>query len=189
MTCDMWRPVVGFEGRYEVSDQGLVRSLMNANGRRRLAPLVLKYGYTRGYPQVRLRGADRLVHRVVLEAFIGPCPPNREGAHLNGVQTDNWVENLAWVTHSENMLHRRLHGTSPSGDRNGSRLHPETRPRGEKVHTAKLTPTQVIDIRAAAACGETHVSQAARYGVGKTTIRHVVHRRTWAHISGEKQRQ
>jgi hypothetical protein len=48
---------------------------------------------------------------MVLEAFVGPCPPGLECCHGNGVGTDNWVENLRWDTHTENVLDSVRHGT------------------------------------------------------------------------------
>ena len=52
-----------------------------------------------------------LVHRLVLEAFVGPCPAEHECAHLNGARDDNRLLNLSWVTRAENAHHKRVHGT------------------------------------------------------------------------------
>lgn len=94
-----WRDVVGFEGRYEVSDTGAVR---NAQTGRVLKPIVC----TNHYIAASLgRGNRKLVHRLVAAAFI----PNPEGKlctnHKNGKRADNRVANLEWVTVSENHLH------------------------------------------------------------------------------------
>ena len=96
-------------GRYAVSSRGRVRS-----GEKILRPGV----GTTGYRATRLVGPDgrrRLykVHRLVLEAFVGPCPEGQEARHLDGDRLNNALENLAWGTRSENAQDRTVHGTNP----------------------------------------------------------------------------
>jgi hypothetical protein len=114
---EKWLPVVGWEGLYEVSNLGGVRSLGRANPisyGQRLKPFLS--GVATRYWQVRLYNAhgtkDRKVHHLVLEAFHGPRPEGYECRHLNGVATDNAEWNLAWGTHVENMADKRKHGTA-----------------------------------------------------------------------------
>lgn len=98
---ERWLPAAGFEGRYEISDAGRVRNLHG---------LVLKTSRTnKGY----LRVLGRFVHRLVLEAFIGPCPSGMECRHLDGNPSNNRLENLLWGTPLENANDRRRHGTVP----------------------------------------------------------------------------
>lgn len=113
-TGEEWRPVVGYEGYYEVSDQGRVRSLHCGRYRH---GYVLTLGRRNGYCFVALCrdgiGKKRPVHQLVLEAFVGPKPQGQQTRHLNSVRHDNRVENLAWGTHRENCddrlrLPRRL---------------------------------------------------------------------------------
>lgn len=118
---EAWRPVVGYEGRYEVSNYGAVRSLSRvltlSDGReqhhqgRYLNLNVI----TKGYHQVALYDGDsnrkyHKVHRLVLEAFVGPGD-GLQCRHLNGVPGDNRLENLAWGTASENIEDQVGHGT------------------------------------------------------------------------------
>lgn len=115
-----WRPVAGYEGLYEVSDSGLVRSLDRTVGSRyglrKIKGRVLQPGRSgRGRPQVRLQRdgqADwRFVHHLVLETFVGPRPDGKEACHSNGDQLDNRLVNLRWDTRSSNVLDSVQHGT------------------------------------------------------------------------------
>lgn len=114
---ETWLPVVGYEGHYEVSDQGRVRSVDRVDRRgwnrqgqlRRLSAHV-----TDGRPTVRLlkdgRGQTLYVHRLVLEAFVGQCPEGHECCHGNGDNQDNRLSNLRWDTRSANQFDAVKHG-------------------------------------------------------------------------------
>ena len=100
-----WKPVPGYEGRYLVSDEGQVKSVLT---NRLLRPGVM----SRGYLTVNLydgskpkRSRSLLVHRVVLSAFIGPPPEKRQVNHRNMNKHDNRLANLEYVTQSENIRH------------------------------------------------------------------------------------
>ena len=117
---EMWRPVVGFEDCYEVSDQGRVRSLDRMigapHGRRWHTGRILAPGAkSRGHLFVNLsvdgKRCVRLVHLLVLQTFVGPRPDGMEGCHNNGDPSDNRLVNLRWDTKSENTKDRVRHGT------------------------------------------------------------------------------
>lgn len=98
-----WRPVVGYEGLYEVSSDGEVRSARTKRVRKRH---VMGAGYIQ-CPLWKDGGCWRTsMHRVVAMTFLGE-PNGREVNHKNGIRTDNRVENLEWVTKSYNNLHAR----------------------------------------------------------------------------------
>lgn len=113
-----WRPVPGFEGSYEVSDRGRVRSLDRivtdkAGTKRRYLGRMLALTENRsGHLYVKLGRANTLkVHRLVLEAFVGPCPDGQVCCHNDGDPANNNLSNLRWDSHSENMRDRVSHGT------------------------------------------------------------------------------
>jgi hypothetical protein len=64
-----------------------------------------------GYPAVWIGGKMIYIHTLVLETYVGPCPPGMECRHLNGKPLDcRWPENLVWGTHGDNMRDRARHG-------------------------------------------------------------------------------
>lgn len=109
---------MGYEGHYEVSDQGRVRSLARTDVRgKKWKPRILKLQYER-YVRVSLKkngsSARELVHRIVAKAFLGEPPENRGYVlHLNNDPHDNRPSNLRWGTHTENMRHRIESGNNP----------------------------------------------------------------------------
>lgn len=105
---EQWERIPGYEDYYEVSNHGQVRSLDRAihfaDGRvRRYDSRLMKLATgPYGYPRVSLRGKWLQVHRLVLEAFVGPCPEGLECRHLDDVKTNNHLSNLMWGTRIEN---------------------------------------------------------------------------------------
>lgn len=104
---ERWRPVVGYEDRYEVSDHGRVRSLKRN--------LVMTPGTNaRGYKRVDLCRSGsvkhRSIHSLVLEAFVGPRPVGKFGLHGDDNPSNNRLDNLRWGTPSENNQDALLRG-------------------------------------------------------------------------------
>jgi hypothetical protein len=105
---ERWLPIPGYEGLYEVSDMGRVRSFRRGAGGRMLRPGRMPAGHM----SVALgRGNSQCVHKLVLLAFVGPAPDRHECRHLNGVPADNRLENLKWGTRGENIRDAIAHGT------------------------------------------------------------------------------
>lgn len=102
---ERWAPIPKHPG-YEASDMGRVRSVDRVAHGRRLKGRVLKLNQTGengAHRGVYLgRGVKRLVHHLVLEAFVGPCPPGMEACHWNDIGDDNHLSNLRWDTPSAN---------------------------------------------------------------------------------------
>jgi hypothetical protein len=111
---EIWLDIEGYEGYYQVSSKGRVKSLRRKDKRgHNLQERILKLGLVgKGYHAVKLCKAGikktALVHRLVALTFI-PNPENKsEVNHKNGVKTYNFVVNLEWATSLENMKHRTL---------------------------------------------------------------------------------
>lgn len=112
-----WRAIPGYEGRYEASSLGRVRSLdrVRSNGRKWRGRTLKPVPMVRGYLSVNLwldnSPRMHLVHRLVLAAFVGPAPEGAEGRHMDGDPSHNALGNLSWGTHSENQYDQVRHGT------------------------------------------------------------------------------
>ncbi len=161
--AEEWRPINDAHG-YEVSSLGRVRG---PSGPLRLPPNI------KGYLTFSAAGKTRRVHREVLTAFIGPCPPDHQGSHLDGDPANNRPSNLAWMTCRENILMKREHGTMAIGERHGlSRL------TAEKVTAIRRDYPTVQPGRDAWVA-----RRAAELGVSTATIREIIRRETWRHVA------
>jgi len=113
---EQWLPVIGYEGSYEVSNFGNIRSLTRvvSNGTHgaytKPGRYISKQTTKKGYKVVHLckNGTERRksVHSLVLEAFFGSRPSDRHQCnHKDGVKANNILDNLEWCTPSENRIH------------------------------------------------------------------------------------
>jgi hypothetical protein len=114
-TRENWRAVPGYEGIYEVSDQGRVRGLERLTSHGRLQEGRFLHGNVElGYRKVALSKLGRQkkfrVHRLVMMAFVGPLPDGMVTRHLNGIKADNRLENLQYGTQLENVRDILAHG-------------------------------------------------------------------------------
>ena len=159
---EIWRDVRGYEGLYQVSNFGRVRSFHNS-GMRILSPSKVK-----GYLCINLfkdnKAKNFKVHRLVAQAFL-PNPDNLPQVdHINTDKTDNRVENLQWVTGSENVKLTYQRGRTV--------IH------GENVYNAKLTTEKVAYIRENPD-GLTQRQLAKKFNVCQATIGQIQRGETW----------
>ncbi len=170
-SLERWLPVVGYEGLYEVSSHGRVRSLdrLDSAGRRVKGCILRPHSDKNGYQVVALcngRRNDRKIHQLVAAAFLGPCPEGMIVLHgENGL--DNSPSNLSYGTRSQNSQDMKRDGTALQGER-----HP----------LAKLTATDVLSIRGLVSAGAVQTHVAFAFGVSKQTVSAIVHRKLWPHL-------
>jgi hypothetical protein len=168
-----WRPIHRWEGLYEVSSHGRIRSLdrIDARGRRWRGRIMRGMRDRAGwYTKVNLvfgtRREQQYVHRLVAAAFLGPCPPGIEVNHIDGDKTNNAVGNLEYVTHLGNARHAQATGLLRTGARH---------------HATKLTPQQaqmVLQLK-----GRVGIRRLSKwFGVDPSTIKAIRDGRTWTHL-------
>lgn len=163
-THETWKPIPSWEGLYEVSDLGRVRSLRGGR--------VLRTRMRRRYLAVTLSRAGNprtfSVHRLVLASFRGSCPRGQQARHGPGGALDNRLVNLRYGTPAENAMDKIRDGTmsrfSPSGADNGN---------------SKLTPAIVAECRECRAAGVTIAALARCHGVDASTMSVALSGKTW----------
>jgi hypothetical protein len=174
-SVENWRPVVGYEGIYEVSDLGRVRSVDRIEpymNRRRsgriLRPRPLRKGYLLVGLKMHGKERGRLVHRLVLDAFVGPCPEGMEARHFPDRDPANCrLDNLQWDTPQRNAADKKAHGTENCGARNGR---------------AKIAEADVIRIREMRRSGATQSAIASVIGISQSMISMILRGKKWAHL-------
>lgn len=176
-----WRQVVGFEGLYEVSNLGRVKTvhrvLTRSNGAKQTVRERIRKQVTAqrgGYAMVTLTNMCHRtlapVHRLVLEAFVGKRPDGMECCHIDGNPLNARLDNLRWGTPESNGQDRIRHGTQTT-----CAAHP----------CAKMTREQVIEARALRRSGVWTVDQIAqRYGVENSTMASALSGKTWKSVPG-----
>lgn len=171
MSAEEWRPCFG--GFYAVSNLGRVRrevAAVNTRPGRIMKPHVGKVGYLVVGLKDGTQRKTAYIHRLVADAFLGPCPEGMQVNHINGDKTDARLENIEYVTPSENIKHSYDTGLKRSCF-------------GEASGRAKVTSADVVVIRDLAATGLTPRQIGQRFGIGKRTTWAIIARRTWRHVA------
>lgn len=173
MTVEQWLPVLNYEGLYEISNLGRIRSSYRGSrilrqceshrdGRRACNHYLIVSLSKNG------KHVTRYVHKLVAEAFLGSCPPGKQIRHGPGGQHDNRVVNLGYGTKEENEQDKIRDGTAPRGSRNPY---------------ARVNESMVKEIRNKHAGGDrTYRSLGLEYGIDETTVSLIVRRKTWEHV-------
>jgi hypothetical protein len=169
-----WRPVVGYEGWYEVSNLGRVRRVRPESatwaGR-----ILASSPDSWGYPKVQLhkegRPATRQVHCLVAAAFLGPRPEGMEVNHINGRKHDPSLKELEYTTPSGNTMHALAAGL-------------RVPLRGEQNAKARLNDGQVLEIDQMLRRGVRHKDIAPLFGISTNTVKWIGNGETWSHVTG-----
>lgn len=173
-----FRQVPGFPG-YFVTSCGEVWSLRKGDSAhskrrwgktswRRLKVDVNRYGYERVALMRDGKSRQVTVHVAVCEAFHGPRPTGYVAAHADGNKRNNSANNLRWATQAENVQDAIMHGAKPLG---------------ERVHTAKLSNEQAIQIVKRLSMGERGSVLAREFGVTHGVITGIKNGRSWKHLT------
>lgn len=179
MSKEIWKEIDGYDGFYEVSNRGRIRSYkcQGPGNKKAETPTLLtlkkeKYGYRRITLFDRGKRTIHLIHRLVGEAFV----PNPDGKpqinHLDSDPSNNNAENLEWSTQSENIQYAFDKGRKKPN-------------RGSEVVGSKLTKSDVLNIRKVANENGRFYGRsklADKYNVTENCIMQVVTGRTWSHI-------
>jgi hypothetical protein len=169
---EIWKPVLGYETQYEVSDLGRVKALAHTVahwcGRRIPKPerIVTQSRHSGGYLIVALRtGKKHYVHRLVIAAFVGSAPSGRDVNHIDGDKTNNSLSNLEYCDRKHNVRHAIATGLQDnSGEGNGM----------NKYSAEAITLAHGM-VQGGASCA----AAARATGVGPATVEMVVAGKRW----------
>ena len=176
MSKELWKPVVGWDEIYEVSNLGRIR---------RIKPYYISWKYPRlmkpsmsrnGYLNVELHDSPKKflcigVHRLVASAFIGPCQKGKNVNHKDRNRANNRVENLEYLTQIENVRYGfnfkdRLKNVS----------------KGTERWNARLNEISVLSIKKEIISGSSLTHIARKFKVHVVTIFDIKHGKTWKHV-------
>lgn len=177
---EIWKPIAGFEGIYDISNLGRVKSLARlrrAKGnafapvRERIrVPAIQREGYVCAFLCREGKSAKFYIHRLVATAFLDNPENLPQVNHIDGNKQNNRIDNLEWTTASQNCRHAIDESLYQSA-------------RGETAGNVKLTEENVREIRRLAVIGLMHKEIAELFGVGRKNITKIVNRQRWKHVA------
>lgn len=176
---EIWKDIPDYEGYYQVSNLGRVRSVDRRVSHPRsgfitLKGCILKPAISRLYYGVNLsvNSVTRSVpvHTLVARAFLGANPDRLTINHIDGNKLNNRADNLEYCTHLQNVAHAIASGLWDSR-------------KGQKHGMAKLCDSDISVIRQRLSLGESQSSIAKDYGVCQQTIQRINARKIWSHIN------
>ena len=175
---EIWKDIKGYEGLYQVSNRGRVKSLerivMRKNGRPYSVPELIKARQIdrKGYDRIGLNKNGKkkrfFVHRLVLQAFNSSSDETLEVNHIDGNKLNNNVENLEWVTSSENSIH---------AFKNNLHNH-----QGERNTNASITDSEAKEIKKLKGKGLTQKEVGEMFGTTYYVVANIWNRRGWTHV-------
>ena len=163
---EIWKVIPGFPD-YKINNKGELFSSRSGKWRP-IKSRIRKHGYKEAGLYGKGKRRYRLVHRLVLEAFVGICPEGMECCHNNGIRTDNCLENLRWGTKADNTRDRIRHGNQVNGNRHGM---------------SKLTEDDAVFVKRMIRIGFGNMELSEFLGVNHSTIGYIRSGRNWRHVA------
>lgn len=170
---EIWKDVIGFEGYYQVSNMGRVKSLDRISNHRlrkgKILSLKQKHnGYLEGAFSLYGKRTMFLAHREVAKSFLKNSYSYETVNHIDGNKINNMATNLEWLSIQKNIEHAFKTGLRSST--------------GEKNCKAKLTENDVIKIKELFLLGYSNSSIAKKYDVSEGAIWFIRNKKTWKHL-------
>jgi hypothetical protein len=171
-TTERWLPVPGYEGFYDVSDLGQVRSVRHMTSRGpRGGKILAQFPDKDGYLRISLSRHGKViqvpVHVLVLRAFVGEPEPGQQARHGPNGRQDNQLTELCWGTRLEQAEDKYRDGTMARGERQGN---------------AKITAEIVRAIRAGWEAGRSQPELAQEFDISQPHASRIILRQSWAHV-------
>lgn len=187
---EIWKDIPGYEGVYQISNIGRVKSLSRyvARGRAKnpnvlLPERILAIKINRGgYQVVHLRTNKNLyptVHKLVAMVFIDNPLGKPTVNHINGIKADNRVENLEWSTHSEQMIHAIETGLYVQPDIS------KYTTRGSANPISKIKEEDIPEIKRMRESGATYKSIGEHFGLGISQVFRICKNQSWNWMNNE----
>lgn len=171
MEIELWKPIIGFEDRYEVSNHGNVRGFWYGGYKMKSPKLKKPQRNKNGYYYVILQNGkimkSFLLHRLVLSTFDKPMDRNIDCCHKNHNREDNRLCNLEWGTRKYNEFQKKLNGTTAMGEKNGK---------------SKMTNEKVLQIRQLFSEGKSTNSIAKQLNLKQQNVWCICTKKTWKHL-------
>jgi hypothetical protein len=170
---EVWKDIDGWQGLYQVSNIGRIKSLERRLLKRIKPESILKprlnhNGYLRILFRTKKHYKNEFVHRLVANTFLLKYSEKLQVNHINGIKTDNNVSNLEWCTPSENRIHAYKTGL-------------QNRAKGQNHSMSKLTEDQAKEIKYGF-IGMNHLEVAKIFGITRHAVGLIRNNKRWTHI-------